>query len=321
MKNEIIELNQTTIKDKMYTIRNKKVMLDSDLAEIYGYTIKAFNQQVQRNIEKFDEDFMFQLTDEENKSLRSQIVTLKMRGKHRKYLPYAFTEQGIYMLMTVLKGELAIRQSKTLIRLFKEMKDFILENNNRYIEYKDFVELSSKVKNVEEKVLDKTTREDVMNIIKNLTSEEQKEILILNGQQVESDIAYKNIYSKAQASIYIIDNYINLKTLVLLKDIKENVNVTIFTDNINKCLHKIEYEDFTKEYKNINITFKKTNNKIHDRYIILDYNSEQEQIYHCGSSSKDSGNKITTITKINDNNIFHNIIDNLLENKKLILNV
>ena len=321
MKNEIIELNQTTIKDKMYTIRNKKVMLDSDLAEIYGYTIKAFNQQVQRNIEKFDEDFMFQLTDEENKSLRSQIVTLKMRGKHRKYLPYAFTEQGIYMLMTVLKGELAIRQSKTLIRLFKEMKDFILENNNRYVEYKDFVELSSKVKNVEEKVLDKTTREDAMNIIKNLTSEEQKEILILNGQQVESDIVYKNIYSKAQTSIYIIDNYINLKTLVLLKDIKENINVIIFTDNINKCLHKLEYQDFIKEYKNINITFKKTNNKIHDRYIILDYNSEQEQIYHCGSSSKDSGNKITTITKINDNNIFHNIIDNLLENKKLLLNV
>lgn len=319
MKNEIVELNQTTIKDKMYTIRNKKVMLDSDLAEIYGYNLSAFNQQVQRNIEKFDEDFMFQLTTEEYNSLRSQIVTLNGRGQHRKYLPYAFTEQGIYMLMTVLKGELAIRQSKALIKIFKEMKDFILENNNRYIEYKDYVELSTRVKNVEEKVLDKTTRKDVMNIIKNLTPEEQKEILILNGHQVESDIAYKNIYSKAQTSIFIIDNYINLKTLVLLKDIKGNVNVTIFTDNINKCLHKIEYEDFTKEYKNINITFKKTNNKIHDRYIILDYNSEQEQIYHCGSSSKDSGNKITTITKINDKNIFHNIIDNLLENKKLIL--
>ena len=325
MKNEIIELNQTTIKDKMYTIRNKKVMLDSDLAEIYGYTTKAFNQQIKNNIERFDEDFRFQLTDEEVTILsRSKNLTLNKesgRGHNIKYNPYAFTAQGIYMLMTVLKGELAIKQSKTLIRLFKEMKDFILENNNRYVEYKDFVELSSKVKNVEEKVLDKTTREDVMNIIKNLTSEEQKEILILNGHQVESDIAYKNIYSKAQASIYIIDNYINLKTLVLLKDIKENVNITIFTDNINKCLHKIEYEDFTKEYKNINITFKKTNNKIHDRYIILDYNSEQEQIYHCGSSSKDSGNKITTITKINDNSIYHNMVDNLLENKKLILNV
>ena len=319
MKNEIIELNQTTIKDKMYTIRNKKIMLDSDLAEIYGYNLSAFNQQVQRNIEKFDEDFMFRLTIEEYNSLRSQIVTLNGRGQHRKYLPYAFTEQGIYMLMTVLKGELAIRQSKTLIRLFKEMKDFILENNNRYIEYKDFIELSSKVKNVEEKILDKATREDVINIIKNLTTEEQKEILILNGHQVESDIAYKNIYSKAQTSIYIIDNYINLKTLVLLKDIKENVNVIIFTDNINKFLHKIEYEDFKKEYKNISIIFKKTNKKIHDRYVILDYNSEIEQIYHCGSSSKDSGNRVTTITKINDNNIFHNMIDNLLKNRELAL--
>ena len=84
MKNEIIELNQTTIKDKIYTIRNKKVMLDSDLAEIYGYNLSAFNQQVQRNIEKFDEDFMFQLTTEEYNSLRSQIVTLNGRGQHRK---------------------------------------------------------------------------------------------------------------------------------------------------------------------------------------------------------------------------------------------
>ena len=319
MKNEIIELNQTTIKDKMYTIRNKKVMLDNDLAEIYGYDIKNFNRQVKNNIDKFNEkDFMFQLTDEEYQNLRYNFCTSSWGG--RRYNPYAFTEQGIYMLMTVLKGELAIRQSKTLIRLFKEMKDFILENNNRYIEYKDFIELSSKVKNVEEKVLDKTTRKDVVNIIKSLTTAEQKEILILNGHQVESDIAYKNIYSKAQTSIYIIDNYINLKTLVLLKDIKENVNVTIFTDNINKCLHKIEYEDFIKEYKNINIIFKKTNNKIHDRYIIIDYKSEQEQIYHCGSSSKDSGKRITTITKINDSSIYHIVIDTLLKNRELVLN-
>lgn len=112
MKNEIIELNEENIKDKMHTIRNKKVMLDSDLAEIYGYTIKTFNQQVKNNIEKFDEDFMFQLTDDEYKSLRSKKLTLNGRGQHRKYLPYAFTEQGIYMLMTVLKGDLAVQQSK-----------------------------------------------------------------------------------------------------------------------------------------------------------------------------------------------------------------
>ena len=315
MKNEIIELNEENIKDKMHTIRNKKVMLDSDLAEIYGYTIKTFNQQVKNNIEKFDEDFMFQLSDNEYSILRSKFLTSSWGG--RRYNPYAFTEQGIYMLMTVLKGDLAVQQSKKLIRIFKKMKDFILENNNRYVEYKDFSKLSEQVNENTQKLEKQITKEDVENIINSFTEIKQKEILILNGQQVESNLAYQNIYSKATKSIFIIDNYISLKTLVLLKEIK--IPITIFTDNINKGLHKIEYEDFIKEYKNINIIFKKTNNKVHDRYIILDYDSEQEQIYHCGSSSKDSGKRITTITKICDNNIFHDMIDKLLLNKNTIV--
>ena len=249
MKNEILELNEQNIKDKMYMIRNKKVMLDSDLAEIYGYDIKNFNRQVKNNIEKFDDDFRFQLTDEEYSNLRCKNFTSNWGG--RRYNPYAFTEQGIYMLMTVLKGELAVRQSKTLIRLFKKMKDFIVEKSNTYVELEDFSKLSIQtnentqaIKRLEQEL---ETRKDLYYFIENFT--EKKETLILNGQQVEADITYKNIYSKANNKIFIIDNYINLKTLVLLKDIKGNINVTIFTDNINKCLHKIEYEDFIKEYK------------------------------------------------------------------------
>ena len=221
------------------------------------------------------------------------------------------------MLMTVLKGEIAVKQSKTLIRLFKEMKDFILENNNRYVEYKDFIKLSEQVNENTKDI--RETKKNVMNIMKTLTDINPKEILILNGQKVESNLAYQNIYDKANHSIFIIDNYINLKTLVLLKNIKENIEVIIFTDNINNGLHKLEYEDFIKEYPNINIILKKTNNKIHDRFIILDYNKETEIIYLCGSSSKDSGNRITTITKINENNIYHNTIDELLQNKKIKL--
>ena len=320
MKNEILVLTKENIKNKIYIIRNQKVMIDSDLAKIYGYTTKTFNQQVKNNIEKFDEDFMFQLTDNEVEELsRSKFLTsMQTKGIKggRTYNPYVFTEQGIYMLMTVLKGELAVKQSKTLIRLFKEMKDFILENN-RYVEYKDFIKLSEQVNENTKDI--RKTKEDVINIIKNLTDINPKEILILNGQKVESNLAYQNIYEKAKSTIYIIDNYINLKTLVLLKNIKNNIEVIIFTDNINNGLHKIEYNDFINEYPNINITFKKTNNKIHDRYIILDYNKETETIYHCGTSSKDSGNRITTITKISENNIYHNIIDELLLNKKLIL--
>ena len=139
MENEIIILDENDLKNKIYTIRGVQVMLDSDLAQIYGYETKRFNEQVKNNIERFDEDFRFQLTDDEVKIVsRSKISTLndepQGRGHNIKYNPYAFTEQGIYMLMTVLKGELAVKQSKTLIRLFKQMKDFVLTNSQLFAE-------------------------------------------------------------------------------------------------------------------------------------------------------------------------------------------
>ena len=140
MQNSILVVNKETIKDKIYEIRGQKVMIDSDLAELYGYTTKAFNQQVQRNIEKFDPDFMFQLTRGELENLRSQFVTTNVSSMSRS-LPYCFTEQGIYMLMTVLKGELATKQSKALIRIFKEMKNYIIETN-QLVSYENFLKLS-----------------------------------------------------------------------------------------------------------------------------------------------------------------------------------
>lgn len=136
---------------------------------------------------------------------------------------------------------------------------------------------------------------------------------------MESDNIYSEIYSMAKKSIYIIDDYINLKTLVLLKDIDSKVKITIFSDNVNNKLHRLEYEDFIKDYPNINITFKVTNNIIHDRYIILDYGKKTERIFHCGSSSKDSGSRITSINEINDKELYNNIIDNLLNNNELVL--
>ena len=124
-------IKEKDIKDKIYTIRGLKVMLDSDLAEIYGYTTKAFNQQVKNNLDRFDEDFMFQLSEDEYNNLRSKILTSNSEYNHggRRYLPYVFTEQGIYMLMAVLKGEKAVEQSKALIRIFKGMKDYLINNN------------------------------------------------------------------------------------------------------------------------------------------------------------------------------------------------
>lgn len=134
MENKIIVLNEMNLQSKIHIIRGVQVMLDFDLAEIYGYSTKRFNEQVKNNIEKFDDDFRFQLNADEVLELsRSKFSTsIQVKGVKggRAYLPYAFTEQGIYMLMTVLKGDLAIQQSKILIRLFKGMKDFIIERGH-----------------------------------------------------------------------------------------------------------------------------------------------------------------------------------------------
>ena len=131
----------------------------------------------------------------------------------------------------------------------------------------------------------------------------------------------------AKSSIYIIDDYINLKTLVLFKDIAKNIEVVIFSDNVGKKLHNLEYVDFIKEYPHINIKrrdgkkvlINKTSNMIHDRYVIIDYGKINEKIFHCGSSSKDSGNKITTIIEIKDKKVYHKIIDDLVNNEELII--
>ena len=338
MENNVLVINKENIKDKIYTIRGQKVMLDSDLALIYGYTTKNFNRQVKNNKEKFDDDFMFQLTEGEIKNLRCRNFTSSSELSNyggRRYLPYAFTEQGIYMLMTVLKGELATKQSKALIKIFKEMKDYIIETN-QLVNYNNFFKLSiqttentkeiAEIKNtmvikkeMEKITKDMATKKDLLDMMNKLTDiSYDKEILILNGEQVEANLAYNKIYSLAKKKIYIIDDYISLKTLVLLKDISKNIKVIIFSDNVNNGLHKIEYEDFVKEY-NLNITFRKTNNKYHDRYIIIDYNLENEHIFYSGSSSKDSGKKITSILETRDKTIFKNIINDILQNEELIL--
>ena len=343
-KTEVI-IDEKLLKDKIYIIRGVQVILDSDLAEIYGYTTKRLNEQVKNNIEKFDEeDLMFQLTKEEkditnNINLRSKFSTLE-QGKYSKYLPYAFTEQGVYMLMTVLKGELATKQSKALVRLFKRMKDYIVDNQ-QMINQRDFLRLSlqtaenaqniiefrqklteidDKVENVVSNLGDMVRKSELSPIMLNLGKPEiPPGWLILNGQPVESDLAYQQIYTLANKSIAIIDNYISLKTLVLFKHAKQNVSVTIYTDNINSGLHKVEFDDFCKEYSGLKIDIKKADNIFHDRYIILDYNSPDEKIYHCGSSSKDGGRKVTTITKIDDTSIYKPLLAQLQKKQILVL--
>ena len=344
-KDEMMIVNHEFLVKKIYIIRGQKVMLDFELAEIYGYETKNFNRQVKNNIEKFEgEDFMFQLTTQEVEELsRCKNFTLNRgtgRGSNIKYNPHACTEQGIYMLMTVLKGELAVKQSKALIRTFKKMKDYIVENQG-LIGKREFLQLSMQItsnvvemqdlrrdlKDVEDQVAEVVDtlnnlvhKSELSDLIIELSNPQLKYgFLLLNGQPIEANLAYKDIYSIAKKSIYIVDNYIGVKTLVLLKDVPSSVDVIIFSDNIGKGLHTLEYEDFCKEYPLRKITFQKSGGEFHDRYIIIDWNTERQRIYHCGASSKDAGQRVTSITEVVDQMIYTELISNLLKNPVLKL--
>jgi len=341
-KDEIMVVNGESLMKKIYIIRGQKVMLDFELAEIYGYETKRFNEQVKNNIEKFDDDFRFQLTKEEWEVLRSKNSTSKSEAGSggRRYLPFAFTEQGIYMLMTVLKGELAVRQSKALIRTFKQMKDYIVENQG-LIGRREFLQLSMQITsnvvemqdlrrdlmNVEDKVAglvdnlgDVVHKSELSELILDLSNPQLKYgFLMLNGQPIEANLAYKDIYSIAKKRIYIVDNYIGVKTLVLLKDVPSSVEIIIFSDNIGKGLHNLEYQDFCKEYPFRKIKFQKSCGEFHDRYIIIDWNTKHQRIYHCGASSKDAGQRITTILEVVDQAVYTDLINKLLKNPVLQL--
>lgn len=326
---EIVVIDETTIKNKIYYIRNQKVMLDFDLAEIYGYSTKRFNEQVKRNNEKFDDDFMFQLTEEEISEIsRSQNATLNKgtgRGSNIKYKPYVFTEQGIYMLMTVLRGELAVKQSKALIRMFKQMKNFIIENQD-FIGSKELLQIAvqtnQNTKDIAEIKSQMATKEDLKKVMENfIDPDTYKHFLLMNGDKIEADVAYTKIYKSAKKSIFVIDNYIGLKTLELLRTAKDNVEVIIFSDNVrNKdMLTKSILNDFIRDYPNINLKIKIAGKKYHDRYISIDYGTENEAFYLCGASSKDAGNKISSITKIEESakDLYHTLFGGMLNNKDL----
>lgn len=317
-----MDISVESLKEKIYMVRGQQVMLDADLAEIYGYTTKTFNQQVKNNLEKFDEDFRFQLTPEEAEDLRSKFLTANINSKSR-YEPYVFTESGIYMLMTVLKGDLAIRQSKALIQTFKKMKDYIIWEplmSEKVELVKIALQLSENTKDISDIKETMITKDDLTKVMRSFSIPDKGiEYVIYAGRTFEADAAYADIYSKAKKQLFIIDNYIGPKTLLMLKSVPSSVSIIIFSDNLNNILRLSELQTFQKEYPAVKLSFQKTGGKFHDRYIVVDYKSRAEKIYHCGASSKDAGKKITTITQSDNRSLYHPMIEELLKRPSLQL--
>lgn len=316
--------------NRVYVIRGQQVMLDYDLAEFYGYEVKALNQQVKRNIDRFPEDFMFQLKKEEvpKEFSKSQIVTLNEKGDKRgtniKKMPYAFTEQGIYMLATVLKGQLAEQQSIFIMRAFREMRHYI-KQNQQFVTPSELRLVTAKVSEISVQVAGivdwKNKSEDRFDNIQRsidalsenfVLEKDFKNFVIYKGQKFEADAAYIDIYQQAKKSIYVVDNYVNTKTLQLLSQKQEGVEIVLFTENGHGkkgFLSTAVVNDFLQEYPPLRI---KPNADCHDRLIVLDYGEPTEQAYHCGASSKDAGKKLCVINIIIETSMIHPVIDKLL---------
>lgn len=316
-------LTVESIRNCVHMIRGQQVMLDSDLADIYGYEVKSMNQQVKRNIERFPEDFMFQLTKEEFENLKSRFVTSSWGGIRK--MPYVFTEQGIYMLATVLKGDLATQQSIFIMRAFKEMRHYIRQNQ-QFVTQSEMSMVTARVSELSVQMagaIDHQKKtdiaiEDIQKSIDTLndnfvSDKDIKNFVIYKGQKFEADAAYIDIYQQAKKSIYVVDDYMNTKSLQLLSQKNPGVEVILFTENGHGkrgFLTTPVINDYTNQYPPLRV---KPNPDCHDRLIVLDYGFPNEQAYHCGASSKDAGRKLCAINKVESVQMIRPVIDVLLK--------
>lgn len=286
-------ISNEDIKNLIYTIRGKQVMLDSDVARLYHYETKNINKAVKRNIERFPEDFCFQLTEEEFQTLRFQFGTSKQNEEFRggrRYLPYVFTEQGIAMLAGVLKNDIAVKVSINIIKSFIEMRKFISSNG----------QLFERLTNVEYKLLEHDKKFD--KVFDQLQNEENiKQKIFFEGQIYDAYSLIIDIIKKANRKILIIDNYIDDSVLKMLTKKNDKVVVVILTSEKSN-IQKIDIQKFNKEYPILKVA--KTN-KFHDRFIVID----NKEMYHLGASIKDLGKKCFGINKIEDIEIINKIIN------------
>jgi len=300
-------MNELAIKNKIYTIRGKQVMLDSDLAELYNIETSALNRAVKRNLERFPEDFMFQLTKEEFQSLRCQIGTsivydlkpqnnennlkcqigiskdLKFQigtsswGGKRK-LPYVFTEQGVAMLSGILRSQTAIKVNIQIMRSFIEMRNFLQTNS----------EIFQRLDKTEQKLLTHDNKiDEIFNLIQEKNIKPDKGIFY-DGQIFEAHKFITDLISEAKESIILIDNFVDENTLTLFSEtIIPVIIYTKLTPKLNLAISK-----YNQQYSNIEI---KEFDKSHDRFLIID-----KTIYHIGASLKDVGKKWFAFSKFKE---------------------
>jgi len=286
MQNLII--NENSIKDKILTIRNHQVMLDRDLAELYGVETKHINQAVKRNEARFPNDFMFQLSKEEFENWKSQFVTSNSDKMGLRRPPYAFTEQGVSMLSAVLRSEIAVDISVKIIRAFVEMRKII--NSDNALFYKiDFLEK----RQISYELKTDTKINQILNALED-KSLKSKQGIFYDGEVFDAYVFINDLIKIAVDEIILIDNYID-ETVFTIFSKYPNIKIKIYTKIITKQL-KLDFQKYETQYKNIELfEFKNS----HDRFLIID----KKEVYHLGASLKDLGKKWFAFSKFEIENL------------------
>jgi len=306
----------------IYEIRDVQVMLDSDLAALFNVETKVFNQAVKRNSNRFPNDFRFQLNEAEykkikkagsnndtkalrshfvtfdNEALRTQDVTIESkRGKHRKYLPYVFTEQGVAMLTGVIRSNIAIEMSIKIMTAFVEMRKLIASNTL----------LLNRIDSVETRqlVYQKENDEKFNQLFDALQGKNniQKEGVFFDGQIYDAYSFIVDLIEKAEKELVIIDNYVDKSVLDMLSKKKKSVEVRILTHNKTKLL-ALDIEKFNQQYPILRVDY---SNKIHDRFLLID----KTELYHIGASLKDLGKKCFAFSRLENKDLIANLLKSL----------
>lgn len=288
----IVVVQNRDIQNMIYNIRDKQVMIDSDLATLYQVETKYLNRQRSRNADRFPDDFCFQLTKEEYEFLRCQNVTSKKESGSggRRYMPYVFTEQGIAMLSAVLKNDVATNVSVNIMRAFVEMRKIFLSNK----------EMFARLDRVELKQLETDKKlEKVFNYI--ATNTEVKQNIFFDGQIYDAFSFIVGLVKKAKKEIILIDNYVDVNTLNILCKKNKGVDVVITTAGKGNLSTK-DITKFNAQYPKLSV---KTSTDFHDRFLIVD----KTEVYHIGASIKDAGKKSFGITRIEDKDLINSLLN------------
>lgn len=294
---ELESVTPEKIQTLIYEIRGFQVMLDSDLAKLYQIETKNLNKAAQRNVERFPEDFRFQLTDEETNFLRFQIGTSNSGAGGRRYNPWVYTEQGVSMLATVLHSEVAVQVSVSIVRAFVQMRHFISANGSLFARL-DSVEkrqieteekLNRNLLRIDEKL--DTNEKNFEKVFDALEAADlPKQGVFCDGQIFDSYKFVSDLIRKAKTSIVLVDNYVDDTVLSMLDKRKSGVSAAIYTQNISKQL-TLDLQKHNSQYAPIDVRLIKN---FHDRFLFLD----EKTIYHIGASIKDLGKKVFGFSKL-----------------------